>query len=466
MKHKTKLFLTVPLITSGMLFTSVTHAGAVITFGNTSLGINDSGELNFAGLGPAGFMTYGVFRAGIGDAIAPGCPCEGWGVAVTTPDGNRVAGFANQSLGSGGLTGGIFGSTSTTATSSINLIDAPVTVDHFYGPSLAADTFQVQVQITNNGPQTLGDLVYRRVMDWDVPPTEFNEFVTHQGVEANLISAGGNVLFSSDNGFASSDPREFPFEIMPGTTNTDFIDFGPEDHGSVFDFAFGDLDPGESRIFNIFYGSSSSEGGALGAIAAVGADVYSLGQNSLGGGATTGNPATFLFAFGGVGGIEPGTTPSVPILPFVPAPGQFIFPAPRPRRWFDPPFADGFVYELIGGGEFIEAVAPPGFFDLSIFIDGILVDSDFDAGESFLFGPGVTSFSITGISPLLDVADPGFSAAFPTFLDFSGSPTELRMTAIIVPTDDDPSDIPVPATLLLLGFGLTGMAVSRKRKQA
>jgi hypothetical protein len=39
---------------------------------------------------------------------------------------------------------------------------------------------------------------------------------------------------------------------------------------------------------------------------------------------------TFLFAFSGVGVVEPGITPGEQVLPFVPAPGQFIFPAPTP----------------------------------------------------------------------------------------------------------------------------------------
>jgi hypothetical protein len=50
--------------------------GAVITYESTSLGVNDTGELNFNGLGPGGVLTHGVFRAGVGDAISPGCFCE------------------------------------------------------------------------------------------------------------------------------------------------------------------------------------------------------------------------------------------------------------------------------------------------------------------------------------------------------------------------------------------------------
>ena len=50
------------------------------------------------------------------------------------------------------------------------------------------------------------------------PPTEFSEFVTHSGVAANLESAGGNVRYASNNGFASSNPLS-----AAGTTGPEFI---------------------------------------------------------------------------------------------------------------------------------------------------------------------------------------------------------------------------------------------------
>ncbi len=467
-------------------------AGAVITHGATSLGVNDSAELNFSGNGPGGFLTYGVYRDPLGDAISPGCLCEGWGVS-TTYDGSPTSGWANQDeRDASGLTGGTFGSTANTATSSIGLSGAPITVDHLFGPSLQADIFQVNVTIRNTGGLTAENIVYRRVMDWDVPPTEFNEFVTHQGVVANLVTNGGNVLFASDNGFASGDPLSAAGSILASSVNTDFIDLGPEDHGSVFDFSFGDLAAGESRTFNIFYGSRENEASALAALAGLGVNVYSLGQsNPAGGGdgdgdgdgdlcgddgcpefsslaiASEGNPdgtpATFIFAFGGVGGVAPGETEANPVLPFVPAPGEFEFPAPEPRLWYDPPFAEGFTYTLVGGGEFLEVMAPTvgftGPFD--IIVGGITVASILPGG-SYFFDPlaDVTTFELRGISPLLDVADPGFATAFPTFLDFSGSPTSLLMTAILsVPGG---ASVPEPGTLFLLGAGMAWVVRMRR----
>ncbi|MFQ5589007.1 MAG: PEP-CTERM sorting domain-containing protein [Nitrospiria bacterium] len=481
-QHLTKVVCTAAFLL--FAHTGVAHSDAIISFGNTILGVNNEGHLNVrpgrdgAGLNPdssGGTRPVGLWRNGIGDATSPGCLCEGWGVAVTrtdTPTGVRAAGFANESRGSGGLTGGTFGATSTTATSTINLSGAPVEVTHAYGPSLAADVFQGQVTIRNTSSgldsQRLEDVVYRRVMDWDIPPTEFREFVTHSGVAANLESAGGNVRFASDNGFASSDPRRAAGAIMSGTTNVDFIDKGPRDHGSVFDFAFGSLDPGESRVFNIFYGSAATEFQAETAIALLGADVYSLGQSNTPGGPTAGTPATFLFAFGGVGGTALGSDPSVPILPFVPAPGHFEFPAPTPRRWFDPPFVDGFTYTLDGGATFTEVGAPPasfGFGTLTILDDTGATIGTLAPGATFdLSSYGLTTFSLVGIDPLLDEADPGFSTAFPTFLDWTGTATTLHMDSIIAAAPvSDP--VPEPGTIILLGTGLAGIAFySRKRR--
>ena len=526
------------------LASSVANAGAILKYADTYLGVNDQGHLNISGFGldiPPGFVpaeygqfqgsdpssvVFGLFRNGIGDSTSPGCLCEGWGVAATNAgSGDRIAGYA--SVDNGGIDGfadsGTFGSTASTATSQVTLDDANVSITHAFGPSLASGVFQVSVTITNNDTQDMQDLVYRRAMDWDIPPGEFDEVVTHGGVEDNLESAGGNVRFASDNGFASVDPRDDAGSINPETENVDFEDNGPSDHGSVFDFAFGDLAAGESRSFNIFYGSTANEADALGAINLLGADVYSLGQygannffddgyddgfddfecpeedpscdpcdyldcgefdecdgpcgpapSSLAvstdlededlGGPISGEPATFLFAFGGVGGVEPGETAAVPVLPFVPAPGEFVFVNPEPRRWFDPPFADGFLYELSGGALFTSLELPPasfGFGEVDIVVGGVVVGSVLPGG-TFDFAVPTSSFSIVGLDKILDVADPGFATAFPVFLDFSVVATALDMTALIIPDPGTPPSVSEPATLAVFGLGL--LALARRRR--
>lgn len=268
------------------------HAGAVITFGNVSMGINDKAELNFRGVG--------ISLAGVGDGIIPGCPCEAWGVAVN----NTTAGGASQqgTQNTGNLTLSSFTSTASTATSVVTLTSLPtLEVTHAYAPSSAAGLFGVTVSIRNSGAVAFTDLLYTRVMDWDIPPTTFNELVTIQGVGAT------NLVLSHDNGFDTGNPLAATSALTPGTTNVNFTDVGPSDHGAYFKFNFGTLAAGATKTFNIFYGATESETSALAALAAVGAEVYSFGQSA--GNGATGTPGTFIFGFKGVGGKPIGGVP-------------------------------------------------------------------------------------------------------------------------------------------------------------
>lgn len=463
-------------IISSCLSASTANASAIIKYGDTYLGVNEEGHLNVLPsnvdglsdefLAEFGGEPVGLWRDGLGDATAPGCLCEGWGVAATTFD-NRVSGWASVDNGGiGGLTGGTFGATDFAITSSVDLSDAAVSVQHAYGRSLAEGVFQASITITNNTGSVLNDVVYRRAMDWDIPPTEFNEYVTHVGVEANLESNGGNVRFASDNGFADVDPLVAASFIDSSTINVDFEDNGPADHGSVFDFAFGEIEAGGARTFNIFYGSAAGEDAAIAALDLLNADVYSLGQQA--GSADEGLPATFLFGFGGVGGIEPGANENNPVLPFVPAPGEFVFTSPEPGRWFDPPYAYGFEYELAGSAAFTSLQAPSeslGFGDIELVVAGRVVEV-LSPGELFDFsslGFAVSEFSIVGLDRFLDVEDPDFATAFPLFLDWDGDATELLMTALTV---DSLPTTGVDEPQMLALFLISGLFLVRRKVRA
>ncbi len=355
---------------------------------------------------------------------------------------------------------------------------------------------------------TMNDLVYRRVMDWDIFPTEFDEFVTHVGVEANLESGGGsggtapgNVRFASDDGFTSANPLDGTSFIREDTVNVDFIDSGADDHGSLFDFAFGSLEAGESRSFNIFYGARSTEASAIEAVTFLQADVYSFGQANpnpgFGGdddfpdcdpefddcdflldaaassdlvapaapddgvGNPGGTPATYIFAFGGVGGIAPGETEEFPVLPFVPEPDVFVFPEPISGLWYDPPFIDGFIIELVGDptASFNEFTVGGAFTDLQVFVGGVQIGT-VDSGVAFDISAFDTRvFTIVGIDPALDVEAPGFGTAFPLLVDFDGSPTTMVWTGALLP----PTTVPVPGTVLLLAF--SGLLLARRARR-
>ena len=168
------------------------------------------------------------------ESTAPGCLCEGWGVADAA---SGLTGSANEEIGNQNLTVDSF--TAPTANQAISnvLISDPsipgyaMRVVQDYHPSpLSPNLYVDTVTITNTGTNPLTDLRYRRVMDWDIEPTAFEEWVTNQGTSPQL-------LFSSDDGFAPSDPLAGPSyvdsEAVCGTAYTgacQFTDLGVRGH--------------------------------------------------------------------------------------------------------------------------------------------------------------------------------------------------------------------------------------------
>lgn len=277
------------------------HAGAVIInpAGTVALGVNDEGHLDFSSaVNPVNASATGlsIIDGGVRlDATAPGCLCEGWGVS-----GNGQSGYANVSVdGVVNLTVSSFTSTATTATSTVTLTSLPaLSVTQFYSPATevgASDVlFKNEVTITNNTAAVMTDVRYVRVMDWDVPPTEFNEYVSIIGTAST-----SELAVSHNNGFQTANPLVY----APGfVSKGDFVDSGPTDQGAYFMFSFGDLAAGASKTFSVYYGAGKSETQVLGALGAVGIELYSLGQSNTTGGPTLGTPYTFAFGFKGVGG--------------------------------------------------------------------------------------------------------------------------------------------------------------------
>ncbi|NJN80932.1 MAG: hypothetical protein HC802_00640 [Caldilineaceae bacterium] len=201
------------------------------------------------------------------------------------------SGYASEEDGIDNLTVLGFSSTATTATSQVQMGDT-FSITHDFKPSATSALYQVDVAITNISSAPT-NLLYRRVMDWDVEPTAFHEFVTIDAGNATVIA------YTSDNGFASADP------LAEGTLISaagSFVDSGPEDHGALFDLDFGVLAPDETRRFSLYYGAAASEQAALDALAIVGAEAYSLGQPNTEDGPTLGTPNTFIFALSDVSG--------------------------------------------------------------------------------------------------------------------------------------------------------------------
>jgi type IV pilus assembly protein PilY1 len=335
------------LVASGVFAVATSAFGQAVLsstdgFNTVYLGINPEGHLNVdtgpvvnsgpLGTGSVTGVAYDsafirATQAALGrpsgavDATSPGCFCEGWGVSADTTLGvgvTNVSGHAARDVfNSGGivnLTVGSFvhddpggpspvGPHGTTATSTVSVTSLPgLGVTQAYSVAVPGALFQNRVTITNTTGGTLEDVRYVRVMDWDVPFTEFSEFVTIVGTGA------ANLEFSNDNGFASANPAAAnPGSLVGGTTNVDFSDSGPFDHGAFFKFNFGTLADGASVTFDIFYGAGPTEASVLATLGSLvpGIELYSLGQStgtSPAGGPIPIDTPTYVFAFRGVGG--------------------------------------------------------------------------------------------------------------------------------------------------------------------
>lgn len=303
--------------------------------GKVAIGINPEGHLdvNVERLGgPATLNTRGGRELGIAfnyagqggltgwnDALSPGCLCEAWGVA-----GNGLGNQIGRDTGNQGIT--LVSQTfvpGTSFTSVTTAADSGLKVTHTFTQAVQTATgalFKAAVTIENPTAATITDVRYARAMDWDIPPTEFREWVTHKGVLTT-----STLLRATNDGFANANPMTAVLNPGRGAVppNTEGLQGAlPFDHGSLFVFGFGDLDAGESYSFEIFYGAGENEKDALTLLSLVSPELYSLGQSSLGERRRDDLP-TFVFAFRGVGGEI-----IVPPPPPPPPPGEVGVPEP------------------------------------------------------------------------------------------------------------------------------------------
>lgn len=320
------------------LAASGVSAQAIIQNSEVQIGVGEFGALNVGGGTPAtgsGTTTVGLRSVRTNsDSTSPGCECEGWGVGIRSTgrfgqSNNSVGGVQNLALVS-------FASTATTALSVVNVLDATgapiLRVSHDYHPIAGTPyLYEVRVSITNLTGAALaaGDLVYRRVMDWDIP-SPGGESVSIQGVPALLgIANGSNVARTDNNGFNAGNP--FSFSSF-GLLNTNFINSqdgnlqgsASSDQGALFDFEFGALAAGDTQVFNTYYGVAPDKATADVARRLVDGDatdvdigLYSYGSCiaartvPAGCDPSIGTPDTFIFGFGIVGGVivDPGPDP-------------------------------------------------------------------------------------------------------------------------------------------------------------
>lgn len=242
-----------------------------------------------------------------GESTSYGCACEGWGAAVTLPDGTTDKAWGNNDWGSVGSVLDFETNDGITALSRVQSNNTKFIVTHDFHPSIeTSNLYEVDVTIENTSGEDITRLKYRRSMDWDIHPTVYWECTTIQP-DPSLI---GFLLAANANGFDNPDPYE-PFLVDDRFASAPLLFAGPYDHGAFFDFDFGSLAAGESRGFKIFYGGARTLGEADLALSAVNAELWSYGTP-----ATAGEPdgvckdmsieyegnAVYIFAFAGVGG--------------------------------------------------------------------------------------------------------------------------------------------------------------------
>ncbi len=340
--------LGVGLLAGIVLLAQETQAGAIINNGVVQLGVRTYGDLNE--YGGSSSMTCMTTAVGVrqmsnnADGTACGCTCEGWGAAYGLANAPAsVEGGANSAID------GVFGIgsntiTSTASTATVTSQIGVLTVTQQYAPAPATNKlYKVNVTLTNTGASPIDNVTYRRAMDWDIEPTNTQEYSSILSIDP-IPSVLTN---SCTNGFASNRIVSVPlatssagfFGGCSGTamscTSSGYVQGPPAlapaagtvagigpvlgcwdtpvgDHGAVFDFNFGGLGAGNSRSFNIYYGVGVDEPDAIVAVVAEKLQVFSLGKCGGFGyavctaavdpvtGHRPGGPNTFIFGFNGL----------------------------------------------------------------------------------------------------------------------------------------------------------------------
>ena len=273
-------------------------APAILNTGLIQMGVADN-----AGLGALGRGLNGP----TGDAITPGCLCEGWGASASGSTGYTYGASGTVGFNSALLTTTTASGTGLAASSVVMMANG-LQVTHSYSYAAGGKLFKVAIELKNTTAGLLTDVRYARTLDWDVTPGFFTDnYTTVYG--GTPTGPGGKVLHTSTDPFGVPDP----LMLRSQDANTNVVD-SRGDRGGFFIFGFGSLLAGASQSFDTFIGADSSVSGLLGALASVGVEAYSY---------TTGNtPGTDGFRFApayGYGFVGLGLAPS---LGTVPEPGS------------------------------------------------------------------------------------------------------------------------------------------------
>lgn len=290
MKSTLRMTLTAVWLAAAAI--SAQAAPAVLDTGLLKMGIGDN-----AGLA----QGTGVGLIGpTGDAITPGCLCEGWGASAggltgyTYGAGATMFNITSAVAASNGVVGA-----GLAATSVVTMTNG-LMVTHTYSYAAGGKLFKVAIEMKNTTAGTVADVRYARTLDWDVTPGFFGgNFTTVYG--GTPTGPGGKVLHTSTDPFDAPDPTVFRTQ----EANTNVTDT-PGDKGGYFVFGFGDLAAGASTTFDTYIGADTTVTGLLAALGSVGVEAYSYTTGS-----ATGADGHFAPAYG-YGFVGLGLPPALP----------------------------------------------------------------------------------------------------------------------------------------------------------
>jgi hypothetical protein len=278
--------------------------------GVVKLGLTADGNVGISTSPGHGWLGLAMtsFR-GDEEALMWKCRCEGWGI------GDLISGTAGwASWDNGGTRNLVVTDASAdragTLISHLRVVDAQsnthMTVDQIAhglkAGGFSGGMFEIDITVTNV-TSSVQNLTYRRVMDWDVPPTYGKEFVSAQNHPVGSSARTPGVWITND-GWATANPLAPETDLgVNGPFENNGVLGQAFDDGALFDFALGSVMPSKSVSFSVFYGAALDKAGALADLERVGATAYSVATSSNNlsdpaAGAPNDQATTFSFGFG------------------------------------------------------------------------------------------------------------------------------------------------------------------------